>query len=144
MRILALDIGERRIGVAVSDPTGTIARPLQTLERTSQEKDFAAIVELVTEHNAQLVVVGRPLTLRGEVGPQAQEVERYASNLANALPVPVQMWDERYSTSIAEEILHQTGRKRKQRNRGEVDAVAAAVILQGFLDSHTWEEGRSE
>ena len=144
MRILALDIGERRIGVAVSDPTGTVARPVGTLERSSREEDFTTIARLVAEHDAQLVVVGKPLTLRGEIGPQARRVERYAQALADALPVEVRMWDERYSTATAEEILRQARRKGKRRSRGEVDAVAAAVILQGFLDSHTWEERESE
>jgi len=136
-RILALDVGERRIGVAVSDPTGTIARPVCTLLRASRAEDFAAIGALVAEHDVRLVIVGRPLTLRGEVGPQARQVERYAQALAEALPVPVQMWDERYSTASAEEILQQVRRKGKRRGRDQagVDAVAAAVILQAFLDS---------
>jgi len=134
MRVLALDVGERRIGVAVSDPTGTVARPLTTLEHRSRAEDFAAVAERVEELGVELVVVGRPLTLRGEQGPQAQKIDRYAEALAAKLPVPVRMWDERYSTSIAEDILRDT-RRSTQRERGDVDAVAAAVILQGFLDS---------
>ncbi|HIE37731.1 MAG TPA: Holliday junction resolvase RuvX [Anaerolineae bacterium] len=141
MRVLALDVGERRVGVAVSDPTRTVARPVGTLERGFRAADFAAIADLVAEHDAGLVVVGRPLTLRGEVGPQARQVERYAQALAESLPVPVQLWDERYSTATAEEVLRRMRKKGKRRGQGEVDAVAAAVILQGFLDSHAWEEG---
>lgn len=143
MRILALDIGERRIGVAVSDPTGTVARPVGVLDRRSRADDFAAIAGLVAKHQAGLVVVGQPLTLRGEVGPQARQVERYARALDEALSVPVRMWDERYSTVTAEEILSQARknkRGKKQHERREVDAIAAAVILQGFLDSNIWEE----
>ena len=137
MRILALDMGERRVGIAVSDPTGTIARPLRTLVRGSREEDFAAITALVAEHDVELVVVGQPLCLDGAEGPQARRVARYAEALAARLPVPVVAWDERFTTVAAEEILRQNRRKKKRqaRTRGEVDSIAAAVILQGYLDS---------
>jgi len=136
VRVLALDVGERRIGVAISDPSGTIARPLQTLARGSREEDFAAIAALVAEHGVGLVVVGRPLSLNGTEGPQARRVARYAEALTATLPVPVTAWDERFTTVTAEEILRQTRRKkRRARDKGEVDAVAAAVILQSYLDS---------
>ena len=96
-----------------------------------------AISGLIAEHEVGLVVVGQPLTLRGEIGPQARRVERAAQALAESLSVPVRMWDERYSTTAAEEILGQVRRRGKRRGRDqtEVDAVAAAVILQAFLDS---------
>jgi putative Holliday junction resolvase len=137
MRILALDMGERRVGIAVSDPTGAIARPLRTLVRGSREEDFAAITALVTEHDVELVVVGQPLSLDGAEGPQARRVARYAEMLAARLHVPVVAWDERFTTVAAEEILRQNRRqkKRQARTRGEVDSIAAAVILQGYLDS---------
>lgn len=139
MRVMALDMGERRVGVALSDPTGTVARPLRTLQRASREEDFEAINELVDEYDVDLVLVGRPLTLRGEVGPQAQRVQRYAEALAETLSVPLKMWDERYSTTSAEQIMRENRPKKKRRRRGKpgVDAVAAAVILQAFLDSQT-------
>lgn len=135
MRILALDLGERRIGVAVSDPTGTVARPVGVVERKSRAEDFATIARLVAEYSAERVVVGRPLTLRGEVGPQARWVEAYAQALAEALPVPVELWDERYTTVAAQEILETVRQPGKRRRRGEVDAVAAAVLLQDFLET---------
>ena len=137
MRILALDMGERRVGIAVSDPTGTIARPLRARVRGSREEDFAAITALVAEHDVELVVVGQPLSLDGAEGPQARRVARYAEALAARLPVPVVAWDERFTTVAAEEILRQNRRKKKRqaRTRGEVDSIAAAVILQGYLDS---------
>jgi len=137
MRILALDVGERRVGIAISDPTGTVARPLQTLVRCSREEDFAAIAALVAEHDVGLVVVGQPLSLDGTEGPQARRVARYAEALAATLPVPVVAWDERFTTVAAGEILRQNRRQRKRRARakGEVDAIAAAVILQSYLDS---------
>ncbi len=132
MRVMGLDLGERRIGVALSDPTATIAQPLRTIERRSRKEDFATICALVAEHEVALVVVGMPLTLRSEHGPQARRIERYAMALAEVLPVPVQMWDERYSTAEAIEILQERGRRGR---RTDVDAVAAAVILQSFLES---------
>jgi len=137
MRVLALDVGERRVGVAISDSTGTVARPLQTLVRGSREEDFAAIAVIVAEHDIGLVVVGQPLSLDGTEGPQARRVARYAEALTATLPVPVVAWDERFTTVTAEEILRQRRRqkKRRARTRGEVDAIAAAVILQSYLDS---------
>ncbi len=137
MRVLALDVGERRVGVAISDPTGTVARPLQTLVRGSREEDFVSIAALVAEHDIGLVVVGRPLSLDGTEGPQARRVARYAEALTATLPVPVVAWDERFTTVTAEGILrqHRRQKKRQARTKGEVDAIAAAVILQSYLDS---------
>ena len=138
MRVLALDPGERRIGIAISDPSGTVARPLQTLVRRSKAEDFGAIASLVAEHDVGLVVVGQPLSLDGTEGPQARHVARYASALAERLAVPLVSWDERFTTTEAEEILRQNRRKRK--NGPGLDAVAAAVILQSYLDSHNDEQ----
>lgn len=139
MRILALDVGERRVGMAISDLTGALARPLQALMRRSREQDFAAIAAIVAEHDVGLIVVGQPLSLDGGVGLQAQKIARYAKALAELLPVPIVMWDERFTTMEAEEILRQrrSEKKRRQaRSSGELDAIAAAVILQSYLDSH--------
>ncbi len=137
-RILGLDVGERRVGIAISDPTGTVVRPLQTLVRSSRKEDFAAIAALVAENEVGLVVVGQPLSLDGTEGPQARRVARYADALAAYLAVPVVPWDERFTTVAAEEILLQSrGKKKRRRARaeGQVDAIAAAVILQSYLDS---------
>jgi len=126
------------VGIAISDPTGTVARPLQALVRGSREEDFAAIAALVVEHDIGLVVVGRPLSLDGTEGPQARRVARYAEALAARLPVRLVSWDERFTTVEAEEILRQSRSKREMRRArtaGELDAVAAAVILQSYLDS---------
>lgn len=134
MRLLALDIGERRIGVSVSDPLGLWARPLTVLARRSREEDYAAIAALVEEYGATRVIVGHPLSLSGDVGPQARRVERYAAGLAQRLQVPVVLWDERLSTAEAEQILRAAGESSRQ-YRDKVDAVAAAVILQSYLDA---------
>ena len=130
-RVMALDIGERRIGVAVSDPSGTLARPHAVIQRRSKVMDFAAVARLVAELEVERVVVGLPLSLNGEIGPQARRVTRYAQALAQALEVPVELYDERYSTVTADALLAETGRKR----RVPIDAAAAAVILQDYLES---------
>jgi putative Holliday junction resolvase len=133
-----LDVGQRHIGVAISDPTGTIARPLQTLTHRSREEDFSAISDLIEEHDVDAVVVGRPISLDGAIGPQAQRVDHYTEALAEHLDVPVVPWDERFSTATADEILRETRKekaKRRARANGEIDAIAAAVILRSYLDS---------
>ncbi len=136
-RVLALDLGERRIGVAVGDPTGTVARPVTTIVRASRQDDFEAIARLVDEYEVERVVVGLPLSLDGTEGPQARQTRRYAERLAQALSVPIEFWDERYSSVRAKEILKRKGRgrKKRQRARGDVDATAAAVFLQSYLDA---------
>ncbi len=135
MRVLALDVGDRRIGVALSDPTGTIASPLTILHRVAERKDLEAISALIAEHAVEQVVVGLPRTLRGELGPQAQRVMRFAQHLAEAVQVPVVYWDERHSTVDAERIIRTRERARGRGGRTAVDDVAAAVILQSYLDS---------
>jgi len=137
VRLLALDLGERRVGVAVSDPTGTLARPLRAIERGSREEDFEEIASLVEEYDVERVIVGRPLSLDGTEGPQARWAADYSEALDDAIPVPVEMWDERYTTSMADEILLQNRSKkarRKARKSGERDAIAAALILQQYLE----------
>ena len=137
MRVMGVDPGERRIGVAISDPTGTIARPLETITHRSRAKDIDRLAGLVEETGAEMVVMGLPLSLNGSSGPQARWAARYARDLAAVLSVPIVMWDERYSSSVAREILRDNGKRSRQHSsqKGEVDSVAAAVILQGYLDS---------
>jgi len=133
MRILALDLGERRTGVALSDALGLLATPLTVLKGGRGETALTAIVELVQQHRVERVVVGYPRSLSGDVGPQAQSVDRYVVQLSARLPdVPIILWDERLSTIQAERLIHETGR-RVERER--IDAAAAAVILQSYLDA---------
>lgn len=132
MRIMALDVGDRRIGVAVCDPTGTLATPHGVIERRSKQEDFEAIGRLAEELGAEKIVVGLPRSLGGELGPQAKRVTRYADLLAGSVAVPVELHDERFSTVTAHEMLREGGRKR----RTPVDAAAAAVILQSYLEMH--------
>ncbi|MBI2886256.1 MAG: Holliday junction resolvase RuvX [Chloroflexi bacterium] len=134
MRILALDVGEKRIGVAVSDPTETIAGTLTVLQRSKLAADLAAIARLVEAEAAEEVLVGLPITLEGEIGPQAQATLAFVEALRTALAAPVRTWDERFTTAQAQEILRSLG-VRGKRQRRRIDATAAAVLLQGYLDS---------
>ena len=124
MRVLALDYGAARTGVAVSDATGTLARPVGVVERAASEAGLEQVVALVAEHEAELVVIGLPLTLRGERGAQARETEAFVEALRARLQVPVETEDERFTTALA----RQTG------GRAPEDALAAAHLLQGWLE----------
>lgn len=138
VKLLALDPGERRVGVAVSDPTGLIATPLTVIRRTSKAADFRQIFELLREQQAEALIVGHPLNADGSAGPQARRAARYAAALAEALrdeglELPLILWDEHGSTQRAREAMIASGRGPRDR-RERVDAVAAAIILQDYLD----------
>lgn len=136
-RLLGIDHGLKVIGLAICDPTGLIARPLRLLRRTSRRTDFAAIARVIAEQGAVAVVVGLPLSPPHiTVHTQADTVRLWASRLAAAIPVPVYLWNERYSSQEAADLLAEAGRDQPER----VDAVAAAVILQSFLDTLRDEE----
>jgi putative Holliday junction resolvase len=123
VRVLALDYGSARCGVAVSDPTGTLATPLEPLLRPNTKKGFARVVSLVTELQAERVLVGLPLSLSGRDSSQTAETRAFAAKLSAAVPVPVQLYDERFTTSLA----HQAG------GSGSLDSRAAAVLLDEWL-----------
>lgn len=131
-RILALDPGTKRIGVAVSDEMAWIAQPLETFERRSLETDVAYIQSLVRRHDVREVVMGLPLRLDGRVGPEADGVQRFIEILERALNVPVVAWDERFTSRSAEDLLIEANVSRKKR-KGAVDRVAAAILLQSYL-----------
>lgn len=133
MRILGLDFGSHRIGIAISDPTGSMAQPLSVIEKRPDDSEIKRILELVDEYNVDEVVVGLPVSMSGEIGAQAQVVLEYVEKLKNELRVPVITWDERLTTSFAERALMESNVKRSRRKE-IVDKVAAAVILQGYLD----------
>jgi putative Holliday junction resolvase len=132
-RLLALDVGEKRMGVAICDESQTLARPLLTLKRASKKEDFARLAILCAEQAIEKVIVGLPRTLRSEEGPQAQRVRRYAHELQAALNLPIDFWDERYSSVDAQERLSVSSRK--ARTKGDIDSAAAAIILQEYLDA---------
>jgi len=133
MRILSLDVGERRIGVAICDPQERLALPLTLLERRNEEATLAAIADLVVSRGAEAIVVGLPLSLDGSQGPQAQRVMAFVEALAQRVAVPVATWDERLSTVEAERLLREAGHRRRAL-KGRRDAAAAAIILQSYLD----------
>ena len=136
MRVLGIDYGERRIGIALSDPTGVFAQPLTVVERRRGEDAagaIARIVELVRGHDAEEIVVGMPLDMSGKVGEKAREVRRFAERLRSAAGVPVREWDERLSTVAAERALLEGGLRRSRRKK-VIDKTAAALILGGYLD----------
>jgi putative Holliday junction resolvase len=124
MKILALDFGLARTGVAVSDATGTLARPVGVVERAASADGLDRLAALVAEHEAELVLVGMPLTLRGERGEQARATELFVETLRDRLEVSVETYDERFTTMLAQ----QSGA------RAPEDAVAAAHLLQGWLE----------
>jgi len=133
-RTMSLDVGDRRIGVALSDPTGLFAAPLTTLTVRSRSADAQAVADLVALHEATAVVVGLPLSLDGTVGPQARSVQRFCQTLRRVVGVPVTTWDERFTTAEAERRLREAGIQ-PSRDRARVDALAAAIILQDRLDT---------
>ena len=126
MKVLALDYGAARTGVAVSDPTGTLARPLRIIQQAASDEGLKELAELVRAEQAERVVVGLPLTLRGELGSQAEETERFAKSLEAILDVPVERFDERFTTTLAGP-------------GGDEDARAAAHLLTSYLE---WSRNR--
>ena len=132
-RWLGLDIGEKRIGVAISDESKTLARPLLTIKRASKKEDFARLSTICAEHQIERIIAGLPKTLRNEEGPQARRIRRYADELHAALQLPIEFWDERFSSVDATERLAVSARK--PRDKGAIDSAAAAIILQEYLDA---------
>jgi putative Holliday junction resolvase len=156
MRSLGLDVGDKRTGVAISDPQGILATPLTVLASKDEDALINEILKLVKQYKAERIVVGLPRRLNGEIGEQASKVTTFTDQLSrqakqsNLNQLDIQLWDERLSTKAAERLKTKTGgqgskvrsgAKRGARNhkfmvKAEIDAIAAAFILQGFLDSH--------
>jgi putative Holliday junction resolvase len=133
MRLLGLDVGDKRIGIALSDETATIASGLETMERVGPRKDLRKLAALAREHAVSDVVVGLPRQLDGELGPQAQKVLQFMEELRPVVKIPVVSWDERFTSVLATRALIEGGVSRRDR-RGVVDKVSATLILQGYLD----------
>lgn len=131
--IVGLDVGERRIGVAVSDELALTAQPVTVLERVSRAQALQATADICQRLGAELVVVGMPYQLDGQMGPQGVKVAAFIRRLEKLLPVPVKMWDERLSTAMARRVLLAADTSRRRR-RQVIDKMAAAVILQNYLD----------
>jgi putative holliday junction resolvase len=138
MRVLALDLGTKRIGVAVSDLSGTIATPRTVLARSgSVKRDHLVIQKLVAEEEAELVIVGLPLNMNGTYGPAAKGAVAEAAELASVVGVPVETFDERMTTVSADRVLKEANVTARNR-RKVVDKIAAAVILQAWLDQQAF------
>ena len=136
MRVLALDVGDSRVGLAISDPTGLLASPLGHVERGPS--DVQDIIQTADDNDASQIVVGLPLTLAGESRTQAGKVRQFVRELRSATDIPVVTMDERLSTVQAQRLLTDSDRgqgRRSNRDRGRIDSSAAAVILQAYLDS---------
>ncbi len=148
MRILSLDVGDRRIGVAAADEQVRVALPITVVERRELSADLEAIARLVREQGAGTVVVGLPISMNGSLGPQAHQVKAFGEELSSRLSVPVEYWDERLSTVEAQRRLRSAtqggrtggrlaGRRsapKKRAAKGRQDALAAAIVLQAYLD----------
>jgi putative Holliday junction resolvase len=129
VKVLALDYGSARTGVAVSDPTGTVARPLEVVARAASDEGIARLLELAQREDVDRIVVGLPITLRGERGAQAEETERFIESLRAATDLPIESFDERFTTKLAEAT----------QTHAAPDAAAAAHLLSSYL---TWKRAR--
>ncbi|HME06559.1 MAG TPA: Holliday junction resolvase RuvX [Bryobacteraceae bacterium] len=134
MRVLALDLGKKRIGLAVSDELGVTAQGLETLQRTNVREDLARLAQLIAEKNVSLILMGNPLHMSGKEGRQAQYTHEFAERLHGASGVPVQYWDERLTTVQAERVLRESGISIAKRALA-VDRLAAVILLESYLDS---------
>ena len=139
MRILALDLGKKRIGCALSDPLGITAQPLTHIKRTSLEKDLDGLRRIAEANEVTLIVMGMPYDSRGSVGAAGEYTKKFAEKLKRSLGLPVEFQDERFSTVAVERVLIDGGVSRAKR-KGVVDKQAAAYILQGYLDARSTDE----
>ncbi len=133
MKILGIDYGTKKIGLAISDDTNTIAMPLEVID--CNENVFEKIKEIVVNNSVERVVVGLPITLSGNRGKRAQETEEFILKLKNILNIDIVEWDERLSTRFSERILNKANVKGRKRKKQVIDKIAATFILQGYLDS---------
>jgi len=133
MRYIGIDPGERRLGVAVSDPDGRMAMPAEVIEESDPNSQIGAILAATARYGAEAIVVGMPYTLRGEVGPAAERVQAQVERLRQKTELPVYTSDERFSSGIAQSVLRQAEAGPQTRRRN-VDKLAASIMLQSFLD----------
>lgn len=139
-RLLGLDFGYRRIGVAVSDELGLTAQPVLTLVRKNSKQDLKSLGRLLRKYGCAAIVLGNPLYMSGDVSPQAEKTQAFAELLRAAFSIPVHLWDERLTSAEAHRHLHAAGRPLSG-HREVVDQVAAVLILQSFLDAHRGKNG---
>ncbi len=133
MRCLGLDVGDKRIGVALCDPLGILASPLTIIDRQDDSVAVEAIVRVIDQKGVELIIVGLPVTMDGGIGAQAEKVNTFAHTLLNSTKVPMEFIDERLSTFSAKQLIREAG-SRKRRGKKPDDAIAAAIILQRYLE----------
>ena len=145
-RVLGLDVGDRRIGLALSDSGGILASPLTIIEHSTEQQDIAAILKIAQEHGAERIIVGLPRLMNGDIGPQAQKVQVFAEALRSQTKIPVEYRDERLTTVEAQRLHRESGFKKKKRNirNTRYDAMAAAVILQDYLEEQAANKRRAD
>jgi putative Holliday junction resolvase len=141
-RVMALDVGKVRVGVALSDPLGYTAQPLLTLWRKSRGEDLRSLLRLIRKYDVTEIVVGNPLHLSGDVSPWAVKVQEFAEQLRERSGLPLHLWDERLSSVAAHEILDEAGHDRRDR-KNVIDQVAAVVILRGWMEAKEQEAARA-
>lgn len=140
MAILGFDYGEKRIGVALANGEKRLAIPMTVIKRASEKTDMDKVLDLIKQYDVERIVVGLPLSLDGTVGKQAEDVLAFIRTLSQHVDVPVDTWDERFSTVAAESLFLDAGMKREKR-RDRRDAMAAAIILQGYIDNKKAHQG---
>jgi len=133
MRIMGLDVGEKRIGIAISDPMGWTAQGHSVLNRRKPKDDFECLLRICREYEVKKIIIGFPLNMNGSIGPKAREVEEFARDLAEFTGLPMDFWDERLTTKSAERLLIEADVSRKKRKK-VIDKLAAVNILQAYLD----------
>jgi putative holliday junction resolvase len=133
-RLLGIDLGDKTIGLSLSDLTWLIATPLETIRRAKLENDFLQLIKIIQLHHVAAVIIGLPINMNGTEGPQAQKVRHFIQQLQERLEIPVLLWDERLSTTAVTRTLLEADMSRKRRSQ-VVDKMAASFILQGVLDA---------
>ena len=134
-RVLGLDVGDRRIGIAISDPLGLTAQGLETLHRKNKKHDFAYLYRIIRDYQVREIVLGLPLRMSGAEGPQAQKIQAFAEDLRKHFKLPVHLWDERLTSAQANRLLRETDLSIEKRAQA-VDRMAAVLILQGWMEIH--------
>lgn len=143
MRILALDVGEKNIGVAISDELGWTAQALPSLRRQTKDRDTCAIANIVEEKCVTGIVVGMPVSLDGSLGKKAREVAGFVEDLKRRLSLPIKVWDERFTSVQAERVMLEADLSRKKRKK-KIDQLSAQLILQSYLDAKNVRENNPE
>lgn len=141
-RIVAFDVGDRRIGLAISDPLGYTAQPLFTLHRTGRKADLKSVARVLRKHGVTEAVVGNPLHMSGDQSPQAAKAQAFAEELRTEFGITVHLWDERLTTTEAHRHLDDAGHGGRRERKGIIDQLAAVLILQAFLEARVNQKGK--